>query len=156
MGLDVLLVERNGAGSGASQSNGGWVTPSKAVPLPAPGVVRRAVRSILRSDGLFGVGLRTLLTTDLLPWLTGFLPDCSRRLLPRGDSKALGKSGEQSGVPAPGVGLEPTTNGLTVRCSAKLSYPGSRCVRRMGWEPEDGITGAPRSSVWPTCQNARP
>ena len=25
---------------------------------------------------------------------------------------------------APGVGLEPTTNGLTVRCSAELSYPG--------------------------------
>ena len=25
---------------------------------------------------------------------------------------------------APGVGLEPTTFGLTVRCSAELSYPG--------------------------------
>ena len=28
---------------------------------------------------------------------------------------------------APGVGLEPTTNGLTVRCSAELSYPGMGC-----------------------------
>ena len=26
---------------------------------------------------------------------------------------------------APGVGIEPTTFGLTVRCSAELSYPGS-------------------------------
>ena len=33
---------------------------------------------------------------------------------------------------APGVGLEPTTNGLTVRCSAKLSYPGKLPVERSG------------------------
>jgi hypothetical protein len=31
---------------------------------------------------------------------------------------------------APGVGLEPTTYGLTVRRSAKLSYPGTRWVAR--------------------------
>ena len=63
-GLDVLLIERGRIGSGASLSNGGWVSPAKAVPLPAPGAVRRAVRSLVRNDGVFGLSLGTLLTAD--------------------------------------------------------------------------------------------
>lgn len=77
-GLDVLLIERGRIGSGASLSNGGWVSPAKAVPLPAPGAVRRAVRSLVRNDGVFGLSLGTLLTTGLLPWLLGFWSHSTR------------------------------------------------------------------------------
>ncbi len=76
MGLDVLLIERNRIGVGTSQSNGGWITPSKATPLPAPGVLRRALRSLLRRDGSFAVDIGPLLTTGLLTWLLGFWSHC--------------------------------------------------------------------------------
>ena len=49
-GARVALVERGELCSGASYGNAGWIFPSHGGPLPAPGVIRQARRSIPRRD----------------------------------------------------------------------------------------------------------
>ncbi|MBO4255740.1 NAD(P)/FAD-dependent oxidoreductase [Streptomyces griseorubiginosus] len=49
-GVPVEVVERRAIGSGASRGNAGWVCLSHSTPVPAPGVVRYALRSLGRPD----------------------------------------------------------------------------------------------------------
>ena len=49
-GLPVEIVERRGVGSGVSRGNAGWVCLSHSTPVPAPGVLRYAARSLGRPD----------------------------------------------------------------------------------------------------------
>src|SRR5258707_134643 len=43
-GARVVLLERGELCSGASYGNAGWISPSHGTPLPAPGVIRQALR----------------------------------------------------------------------------------------------------------------
>ena len=43
-GAQVTLFEAGEIGAGASAGNAGWITPSHAAPLPAPGMMPRAIR----------------------------------------------------------------------------------------------------------------
>ncbi|EQD57093.1 FAD dependent oxidoreductase domain protein, partial [mine drainage metagenome] len=49
-GAQVTVIEQTAPGAGASHGNCGTITPSHAPPLTAPGVVLRALRSLLRAD----------------------------------------------------------------------------------------------------------
>src|SRR6185503_18735415 len=49
-GAEVVLVERDHCGGAASAGNGGWVTPALSAPIPAPGVMRQALRWMLDRD----------------------------------------------------------------------------------------------------------
>jgi D-amino-acid dehydrogenase len=69
-GARVTLVERDEVCSGASHGNAGWVSPSLAVPLPAPGVVRRALRWLLDPESPFYVRPRP--SPALARWLLAF------------------------------------------------------------------------------------
>jgi D-amino-acid dehydrogenase len=69
-GARVTLVERGEICSGASYGNAGWVSPSLAVPLPAPGVVRTALRWLLDPESPFYVKPRPSL--ELVRWLLAF------------------------------------------------------------------------------------
>lgn len=46
-GVEVTVVDRTGVAAGASWGNAGWVTPSFAVPLPEPAMLRTGLRSLL-------------------------------------------------------------------------------------------------------------
>ncbi len=70
-GRSVRVLERDVLGSGASHGNCGLITPSHALPLTRPGLVRQLLRWMWRSDApiyvrprfdpaLFGWGLRLL------------------------------------------------------------------------------------------------
>ena len=52
-GAQVVLVERDGCGEGASAGNTGWVTPAFSAPLAAPGTIRRALRWMLDPSSPF-------------------------------------------------------------------------------------------------------
>jgi glycine/D-amino acid oxidase-like deaminating enzyme len=69
-GLPVRLVERMTLGAGTSWGNAGWVCLSHSAPLPAPGLVRRALRSLGRPDS--PVYLRPVPDRDFLTWLWRF------------------------------------------------------------------------------------
>jgi len=49
-GVPVEVVERSGLAAGASWGNAGWVCLSHSAPVPAPGVIRYALRSLGRPD----------------------------------------------------------------------------------------------------------
>jgi D-amino-acid dehydrogenase len=46
-GAEVVLVEADCIGGGASMGNAGWVSPGISVPLPAPGLTAQALRWML-------------------------------------------------------------------------------------------------------------
>ncbi|MFG2025891.1 NAD(P)/FAD-dependent oxidoreductase [Streptomyces sp. NPDC048825] len=69
-GLPVEVVERRGLGSGASRGNAGWVCLSHSTPVPAPGVVRYALRSLGQPDS--PLYLRPLPDPAFVRWLWRF------------------------------------------------------------------------------------
>ncbi|MDH6219113.1 NAD(P)/FAD-dependent oxidoreductase [Streptomyces pseudovenezuelae] len=69
-GLPVEVVERRGLASGASRGNAGWVCLSHSTPVPAPGVVRYALRSLGRPDS--PLYLRPLPDPAFVRWLWRF------------------------------------------------------------------------------------
>jgi D-amino-acid dehydrogenase len=69
-GARVVLIERDEICSGASYGNAGWVSPSLAVPLPAPGVISKALRWLLDPESPFYVRPRPSVT--LARWLLAF------------------------------------------------------------------------------------
>jgi D-amino-acid dehydrogenase len=73
-GADVVLVERDRCGAGASSGNAGWVTPGLSAPVPAPGVMRQAARWMLDGDSPLLVRPRTDLA--FLRWSVRFAQAC--------------------------------------------------------------------------------
>jgi glycine/D-amino acid oxidase-like deaminating enzyme len=69
-GLEVEVVERRGLGSGVSRGNAGWICLSHSTPVPAPGVVRYALRSLGRPDS--PLYLRPLPDPAFVRWLWRF------------------------------------------------------------------------------------
>ncbi|MFD9188707.1 NAD(P)/FAD-dependent oxidoreductase [Streptomyces phaeochromogenes] len=69
-GVPVEVVERRGLGSGVSRGNAGWVCLSHSTPVPAPGVVRYALRSLGRPDSPLYV--RPLPDPAFVRWLWRF------------------------------------------------------------------------------------
>ncbi len=69
-GLPVEVVERGRLGSGVSRGNAGWVCLSHSTPVPAPGVVRYALRSLGRPDS--PLYLRPLPDPAFVRWLWRF------------------------------------------------------------------------------------
>ncbi|MFF8973725.1 NAD(P)/FAD-dependent oxidoreductase [Streptomyces sp. NPDC014995] len=69
-GLPVEVVERRDLGSGVSRGNAGWVCLSHSTPVPAPGVVRFALRSLGRPDS--PLYLRPLPDPAFARWLWRF------------------------------------------------------------------------------------
>jgi glycine/D-amino acid oxidase-like deaminating enzyme len=69
-GADVDLIERHTVGSAASWGNAGWVCESHSAPIPAPGVMRYALRSLGRPDS--PLYLRPFPDPKFLAWLWRF------------------------------------------------------------------------------------
>ena len=69
-GARVVLLERGELCSGASYGNAGWIFPSHGTPLPAPGVIRQALRWLFDPESPFYVKPR--LDLELARWLFGF------------------------------------------------------------------------------------
>ncbi|WP_329315092.1 NAD(P)/FAD-dependent oxidoreductase [Streptomyces sp. NBC_01262] len=69
-GRAVEIVERRAIGSGASRGNAGWVCLSHSAPVPAPGVLRYALKSLGRPDS--PLYLRPLPDPAFARWLWRF------------------------------------------------------------------------------------
>lgn len=75
-GRAVTVLERERVGSGASHGNCGTITPS-VLPLPAPGVISKALKWLWRGDAPLRIRLR--MDADLLRWMYTFARHCNRR-----------------------------------------------------------------------------
>ena len=69
-GCDVVVVDSGVVGGGASKGNAGWVTPSLATPLAAPGILASGLRSAMDPRG--ALVIRPSLDTAWLRWLWSF------------------------------------------------------------------------------------
>jgi D-amino-acid dehydrogenase len=75
-GSEVIVLERNRVGQGASLGNTGWVCPSFSYPLPAPGIIREGLRGMLHGGG--PLAIRPTLDPTFLRWLLGFRRSATR------------------------------------------------------------------------------
>lgn len=76
-GRQVVVLERQRAGAGASHGNCGTITPSHAPPLPEPGVVGRALKWMLKPDA--PLYIRPRLDPPLWHWLLKFMAHSNAR-----------------------------------------------------------------------------
>jgi D-amino-acid dehydrogenase len=73
-GRSVRIVEQETVGSGASHGNCGLITPSHALPLNRPGMVRKALRWMWRADS--PILVRPRLDFEFLAWGLRFARNC--------------------------------------------------------------------------------
>jgi len=76
-GRRVRVLEQARIGSGSSHGNCGTLTPSHAEPLAAPGVIAKALHSMLRPDAPFYIAPR--FDPTLWRWLWQFARRCNVR-----------------------------------------------------------------------------
>jgi D-amino-acid dehydrogenase len=81
-GADVVVLERDKVGHGASLGNTGWVCSSFTYPLPGPGIVGEGVRAAVSRDG--PLAIRPGLDPSYLRWLWAFRRNCTREAWLRG------------------------------------------------------------------------
>jgi D-amino-acid dehydrogenase len=81
LGRSVILVEGDEVGKGCSYANAGLITPSHAMPIPAPGVIKQACKWMLHEDSplLF----RPRLDWGLVSWLIRFAGHCREKAVNR-------------------------------------------------------------------------
>ena len=81
-GADVHVVDPRGVGGGASRRNAGWVVPMMSGPVPAPGVVSKSLRWMLRRDSPLYV--RPSFDPQFIRFMLTMLRACNERDYERG------------------------------------------------------------------------
>ena len=81
-GRDVLLLDRDEPGHGASFGNAGHVATEQVIPLANPAVIRASWRYLLASDSR--LRLRAAYLLPILPWLARFVWAARPSALARG------------------------------------------------------------------------
>jgi D-amino-acid dehydrogenase len=81
-GFEVTVFDARGVAGGASAGNAGWITPGMVSPLPEPGVVGYALRSLVRRDSPLRVTPAALPATAR--FLAPFAMNCTRARWERG------------------------------------------------------------------------
>jgi D-amino-acid dehydrogenase len=74
-GVEVTVLDRAGVAAGSSWGNAGWLTPSMAVPLPEPSVLRYGLRAVMSPSSPVYVPPTTDRT--LLTFLIQFARNCT-------------------------------------------------------------------------------
>ncbi len=73
--IEVTVLDRDGVAAGSSWGNAGWLTPSMAVPLSEPAVLRYGLRAVLSPSSPVYVPLT--LDPRLLRFLAAFARNCT-------------------------------------------------------------------------------
>lgn len=114
VGARVTVLDTGTAGGGASEANAGWIVPSLAAPVPAPGLVRTSLGWMLRSDSPLCIKPRA--DPDLARWLLAFWRRCNTRdhLAGMEATAALGQQtmALYNSLAAAGVRFEHHRNGI--------------------------------------------
>lgn len=92
-GASVTVFERDRIGHGCSHGNAGWLTPSLARPLAAPGQARKSIHWLLDPESPFYIRPRADIA--LAKWLLGFLRASNHEQFGRG-LRALVELGDWS------------------------------------------------------------
>lgn len=75
-GHEVIVIDADTPGSGASHGNAGWIVPADAGPVPAPGVVLQALKWMLKRDSPLYV--RPSVRPDFARFMLAMARHCNR------------------------------------------------------------------------------
>jgi D-amino-acid dehydrogenase len=87
-GYDVTVYDSRGVAAGASAGNAGWICPGMTAPLPEPGVLGYALRSLVRRDSPLRVTPAALPVTAR--FLAAFAVNCTEARWNRGVAALAG------------------------------------------------------------------
>jgi D-amino-acid dehydrogenase len=145
---EVVVLEGDSVGGGASFANGGWITPAQAGPLPEPGLTIYGLRALLSSDS--ALYFKPSYLPSLVPWLARFWTYCNQRDFERG-TEALAALSRRAfelvdGMVADGVEFDLYKMGMLCATrderDARKVLDSLRPMRRLGFElPDDLILG---------------
>jgi len=76
-GEDVVILDQRSVGEGCSRGNAGWIVPSLAAPLPAPGLTWKSMRWMLHRDSPLHIDPAA--APELAGWLWSFWRHCNTR-----------------------------------------------------------------------------
>lgn len=74
-GVEVVVYDREGVAAGSSWGNAGWLTPSMAVPLPEPSVLKYGLRAVISPSS--PVYVPPTANPRLLRFLAQFARNCT-------------------------------------------------------------------------------
>ena len=142
-GAEVLVLERERVGSGASRGNAGEVCPSGVEPLAAPGMVRESIRSGLRPGG--ALSFRPLGGAALVRFAARFASLANARDYERGFTALAGLARRTydlyDGLAEDGVGTHIRRDGYLYCCSSPVSARDHRAS--LDRFVREGLTQAP-------------
>lgn len=78
-GVPVEVYDAGPAEAAASHVNAGWIVPSLAEPVPAPGLIATSLRWMLRSDSPLYIDPRLMRDPAFLRWTIQFWRHCNAR-----------------------------------------------------------------------------
>ena len=76
-GISVVVVEKDEVCAGCSWGNAGLLVPSHSIPLPVPGITRKAIQWMFHSNS--PLYIRPGFDKNLLAWLWQFQKACNQR-----------------------------------------------------------------------------
>lgn len=76
---EVTIIEEGSGPHGASVVNAGWVTPAHSDPVPAPGLVRKSMRWMMRSDSPLYIKPGAMVDPAFARWMYQFWRACNAR-----------------------------------------------------------------------------
>ena len=122
-GCSVTLLDKGQPGAACSSSNAGWVVPSLAGPLPAPGLARKSLTWMLSSRS--PLYIKPAFRPDLVKWLWRFWRHCDARHYRTG-LESVARLGEETmalydAARADGVEFEMEHAGVLLVCLRKGS-----------------------------------
>jgi len=113
-GAEVTVLERGRAGAACSSGNAGWITPSIALPLPAPGLRLQSLGWMLRADS--PLYIKPTAVPHLLGFLMRFWKYCNVRHFQAGTEAFAGLGADSIALydelEADGLSFESHNDGL--------------------------------------------
>ncbi|MDN4160815.1 FAD-dependent oxidoreductase [Nocardioides sp. SOB72] len=140
-GVEVTVLDRDDVAAGSSWGNAGWLTPSMAVPLPEPSVLRYGVRAVLSPSS--PVYVPPTADLRLLRFLARFARNCTparwqaamRALIPLNNGAlAAFDEMEAGGVAARTAAAEPFTAAFRTEADSRALLEEFEHIRACGQE----------------------
>jgi D-amino-acid dehydrogenase len=159
-GVPVAVFDAGPPEQAASHVNAGWVVPSLAEPVPAPGLIATSLRWMLRSDS--PLYIRPRLDPAFLRWTLGFWRACNARDY-RAGLEATAAFGNRAlalydALRDAGVRYEEHRNGILFAYRGREAlvhdYAELEVVRRFGFELSQPLDGDALRALEPSLSDA--
>jgi len=161
-GVPVTLIDAGPPEQAASHVNAGWIVPSLAEPVPAPGLIATSLRWMLSSESPLYIQPCLLLDPAFLAWTLRFWRHCNARDF-RAGTEATAAFGAQSlalydDLAAAGVRYEEHRDGIVFayRSEGALEhdYAALQPARGFGFEVSPVLSGAALRELEPSLSDA--